>query len=108
MAGGKQRVENLYQFGSAGVIYRKRREALEKTDDEIYSYLQELAIKANLIQEFAKREEEVGKTTLTQAGRAIILQTVDYFWQDHLDTMEHVRDAVRCYFAPLTAREVLP
>lgn len=77
------------------VIYRKRREALEKTDDEIFAYLDELVQKANLIQEFVKRVEEIGKPNIIQAGRAIILQTVDYFWQDHLDTMEHVRDAVR-------------
>ena len=77
------------------VIYRKRYEALEKTDDEIYAYLKELIDKANLTPEFAQRQEEVGKETLAKAGRAIILQTIDYFWQDHLDTMEHIRDAVR-------------
>ena len=77
------------------VIYRKRLEALEKSDDEIYAYLKELIDKANLAAEFTKREEEVGKSNLIQAGRAITLQTIDYFWQDHLDTMDHVRDAVR-------------
>lgn len=77
------------------VIYRKRREALEKTDEQIYEYLKDLAAKANLQNEFIKREAEVSKPVLIQAGRIITLQTIDYFWQDHLETMEQVRDAVR-------------
>jgi preprotein translocase subunit SecA len=77
------------------VIYRKRYEALEKNDQEIYLYLKELCAKANLSAEFEKREQEVSQPALIQAGRAILLQTIDYFWQDHLDTMEHIRDAVR-------------
>jgi len=77
------------------VIYRKRREMLEKTDEQIYEYLKELAAKADLQNEFIGRETEVGKTVLIQAGRIIALQTIDYFWQDHLETMEQVRDAVR-------------
>lgn len=32
---------------------------------------------------------------MTKVERIITLRTLDFFWMDHLDTMEHLRDSVR-------------
>jgi preprotein translocase subunit SecA len=77
------------------VIYKKRDEVLQKTDEEIHDYIMELAQKGNAQEQYAKREAENGKDPMIQAGRFIALKTIDFFWQEHLELMDNVRDSVR-------------
>mgnify|MGYP003393098534 CR=1 FL=1 len=44
---------------------------------------------------FEVKEKEIGAETYAQICRFIILQAIDTFWMEHLDTMDHLRDSVR-------------
>jgi len=77
------------------VIYKKRDEMLEKSNEDIHNYVVELAQKGSLQEQYGKREAEVGADAMTQAGRFIALKTIDFFWQEHLELMDNVRDSVR-------------
>jgi preprotein translocase subunit SecA len=77
------------------VIYKKRDDILEKTDEEFRNYILDLAQKGNAQEQYQKREEESGKEAMLQAGRFIALRTIDFFWQEHLELMDSVRDSVR-------------
>ena len=54
----------------------------------------------NHLMSIAEREYEakklrVGADTLNQMERLVYLRSIDTLWQEHLDTMEHLRDSVR-------------
>jgi len=61
-----------------------------KDSEEITNYLVEAAKNAYEI-----KEKEVGQENMRQIERLIMLRTIDVFWMDHLDNMEHLRDSVR-------------
>ncbi|MDP3964010.1 MAG: preprotein translocase subunit SecA [bacterium] len=44
---------------------------------------------------YEAKEGQLGASSLRQAEKAVLLQTLDMLWMDHLDNMEHLRDAVR-------------
>lgn len=78
------------------VIYKKRLEILEKSDEDMRSYLLELFKKFNLPEaDYENKEKENGKEAMLYAGRAVSLKVIDHFWQSHLEEMDHVRDSVR-------------
>lgn len=56
------------------------------TTDEIMKVAQQV---------FDTKEQEIGKELYSQIQRQIILQSMDSLWMEHLDTMDHLRDAVR-------------
>jgi preprotein translocase subunit SecA len=45
--------------------------------------------------ELEKKEQEITAPVYSQIQRAIILQSIDTLWMEHLDTMDHLRDSVR-------------
>ncbi len=78
------------------VIYKKRRDLLAMSNDEFRAYLLEIAQKFNCPQtDYEKKEQAVGRDALLSVARAIALRTIDYFWQNHLEEMDQVRDSVR-------------
>lgn len=77
------------------VIYKKRDDILRKSDEEIHNYAKELAQKGGAQEQYLKREGENGKEAMVQATRFIALKTIDFFWQEHLELMDNVRDSVR-------------
>ena len=77
------------------VIYKKRNDILEKSDDEIHAYVLDLAAKGNAAEQYARREQEIGMGPMMQAARFVALKTIDFFWQEHLELMDNVRDSVR-------------
>jgi len=77
------------------VIYKKRNDILEKSDDDFAAYVLDLARKGNVGEQYQKREDENGREAMLQAGRFIALRTIDFFWQEHLELMDNVRDATR-------------
>ncbi len=44
---------------------------------------------------YEEKEQEFGKEIFEGALRYVVLQSLDNFWMDHLDTMDHLRDSVR-------------
>ncbi len=54
---------------------------------------EELVQYANLTYE--AKEGQLGEKILREAEKAVLLQTMDMLWMDHLEAMEHLRDSVR-------------
>ena len=44
---------------------------------------------------FTKKEEAEGKENMEKVLRFVLLRTIDIFWSEHLEQMEHLRDSVR-------------
>jgi len=76
-------------------IYKKRDEILAQDDESFRAFVLDLAQRGNAREQYEKREEENGREAMLQAGRFIALRTIDFFWQEHLELMDNVRDATR-------------
>jgi len=77
------------------VIYKKRRDVLDKNDDDFHAYIIDLAGRGNALEQYQQRESQNGKEPMLQAARFVALRTIDFFWQEHLEMMDNVRDSVR-------------
>jgi preprotein translocase subunit SecA len=61
-----------------------------KKPDEMIEHLLSIAEK-----QYAIKQAKVGDTLMPQLERMVYLRSIDTLWQEHLDTMEHLRDSVR-------------
>jgi preprotein translocase subunit SecA len=76
-------------------FYKKRREILESSDDVLRAKVLEIIKKAGYkIEDYEKKEKEIGPEKLRQIERFLILQIMDRLWIDHLENMEYLRDVV--------------
>ena len=80
-----------------GVIYKKRKEFLQKAQKgELKEDILEMIKKAGLNEEdYQKREKEVGEENMRQIERVVSLRILDMLWMSHLEEMEVLRDSVR-------------
>jgi preprotein translocase subunit SecA len=76
-------------------VYKDRRTALLGTSDDIEARVKEL-IAGNEVAEaaYAAKEAELGKEAFSALLRRIVLQVIDAFWLEHLETMEYLRRSV--------------
>jgi len=74
------------------IIYKKRKNFLEiiNWDLEVINLTKNDNEKESLI-----RKKEELKEKFDQAIKFVSLRTLDIFWMEHLDNMEHLRDSVR-------------
>lgn len=76
-------------------IYDRRRKVLVGGLDDVEDVLKELAAEneeaKNVI---TKKEAEFGREAFLSAARAIVLQTIDMLWMEHLESMEYLRGSV--------------
>jgi preprotein translocase subunit SecA len=85
------------------VIYKKRREILEKSEirnpkdeNSLRNYILELIKKAGFKEEdYQKKEEEIGEERMREVEKIISLRILDMLWLEHLENMEYLRDSVR-------------
>jgi len=85
------------------VIYRKRREFLEKSQisdpkdqNGLRMHMLEIIKKSGLKEEdYEKKEKEIGQEKMRQVEKIVSLRVLDAFWMEHLENMEHLRDSVR-------------
>ncbi len=79
------------------VFYKKRKEILEMAEKStLKDYILDTIKKAGLSSgDYDKKEKEMGEGQMRQAEKVLCLQVLDYFWVDHLESMEHLRDSVR-------------
>ena len=91
------------------IIYKKRREVLEKSPatagsrprrdkpgNELKKWMMEIAEKNGFSSDdYNKKEQEVGTENMRQIEKIIALRTLDFLWMDHLENMESLRDSVR-------------
>jgi len=77
-------------------IYRKRKEILEKFQDhtlkdQVLELLQKYGYS---LEEYEKKEKEVGSENMRQVEKIIFLRIIDSYWVDHLENLESLQDAV--------------
>lgn len=76
--------------------YRKRREILTATDQELEEKILNIILKTGFKKEdYEKKEKEIGTDQLRRAERFIFLRILDTLWMDHLENMEYLREAVK-------------
>lgn len=77
------------------IMYAQRRSVLLGADDEVKAYVRENLINATL-EEAEQIENLLSKATpeYLQTVRGVILQTIDMFWVEHLETMDYMRSSV--------------
>jgi preprotein translocase subunit SecA len=61
-----------------------------KTRDDLIDYLVDLAKRA-----YEEKEKQIGQQKLREIEKMFYLRTIDMFWMEHLDEMEHLRDSVK-------------
>jgi len=77
-------------------IYRKRKEILESSPEELKEKIAAIFKNHNFsVEEYEKKEKEVSGDYMRKVERLVALRTLDFYWMNHLDTMEHLRDSVR-------------
>jgi len=77
------------------VFYKKRKEILEKSKNNLKSYILELIKKAGHHEkDYERKEKEVGKENMRQIEKIVCLGVFDSFWREHLKDMEELRDSV--------------
>ncbi|MBI4359105.1 MAG: preprotein translocase subunit SecA [Candidatus Nealsonbacteria bacterium] len=78
-------------------IYRKRREILERAQDpDSKTQVLELLGKYGYsVEEYEKKEKEIGAENLRQVEKVVFLRVLDSFWVEHLENLESLQDAVR-------------
>ncbi|HMQ01567.1 MAG TPA: SEC-C metal-binding domain-containing protein, partial [Candidatus Doudnabacteria bacterium] len=69
------------------------KEALLNVADREFVLLDELTKLST--EGVAKKAEEIGVELYDNILRTLVLQIIDKFWMEHLDTMDHLRDSVR-------------
>jgi preprotein translocase subunit SecA len=85
------------------VIYKKRREILEKSQIEdpadkesLRLHTLELVEQQGFSKEdYLKREKEIGEENMRQVEKVIPLRVIDSLWIEHLENMDALRDSVR-------------
>ena len=79
------------------VIYKKRREVLEKNQDSDFkNQILEMIKKAGYTQDdYQKKEQEVGENNMNQIEKEIVLRVIDTLWIEHLENMDHLIDSVK-------------
>ncbi len=79
------------------VIYKKRKEVLEKAQkNELKPLILEMIKKAGLKEEdYENKEKELGKENMRNAEKVVYLRILDMLWMGHLDNMEYLKDSVK-------------
>ena len=79
------------------VAYKKREEALERFEQgNLKAYILELVEKQDQSKEdYERKETEIGTENMRRVEKIVCLRTLDFFWMDHLEAMDHLRDSVR-------------
>ena len=76
-------------------VYDRRHKILVGTLDDVEAVLRDLAGDNVQAQElYVTKEKEFGREPLLSAMRGAILQTLDFLWVDHLESMEYLRGSV--------------
>lgn len=77
------------------IIYKRRRKALTGSFEDIETELEEMIEDdEKLREEIGRKQTELGREVFLSAIRALILQTIDLFWMDHLEMMDYLRGSV--------------
>lgn len=77
------------------IIYDKRRKILVGHEDEVRKTLESyVGEDSSLLESIESKTKEVGDEVFVKAVRAVMLQSIDFFWMDHLEMMDYLRGSV--------------
>lgn len=79
------------------VIYKKRKEILEKAKEgQLSSLVLEMFKTAGLSKkDYEKKKNEIGEKNMALIEKVLSLRVLDMFWLNHLEDMEYLRESVR-------------
>lgn len=79
------------------VIYRKRKEILEKArENKLKPLILEMIQKAGIKEkDYQDKEKELGEEKISNVGKVLYLRILDTLWIGHLDNMDYLKDSVR-------------
>jgi preprotein translocase subunit SecA len=79
------------------VIYKKRKEILEKAKEgQLSPLILEMFKTAGLSEkDYEKKKNEIGEKNMDLVEKVLSLRVLDMFWLNHLDDMEYLRESVR-------------
>lgn len=75
--------------------YRRRKEILFALPEELFSRTEEIFLDEAEKEKFRQKIKEVDKNQFALSLKFLWLQTIDHFWVEHLEVMEHMRSSVR-------------
>lgn len=76
-------------------IYEKRRKVLVGSKEEVEELLQSFVlVDENLEKLVQEKRKSIGEEEFILALRHLILDTIDMFWMEHLETMDYLRSSV--------------
>lgn len=76
-------------------VYDRRRKILIGDSNIILEELAKIAgTNEDEIAMIEKRKTELGLDVFVGGARSLVLQTIDFFWMDHLEMMDHLRSSV--------------
>ena len=67
---------------------------LLEADDQLHEETLRERIGATLAERYAAKEQLIGTATLRQIEKAVMLQTLDTHWKDHLAAMDYLRQGI--------------
>jgi preprotein translocase subunit SecA len=79
------------------IFYKKRREILEKNDENsLRNYILNIVKKHGYKEEdYKKKEKEIGEERMRQVEKVVALRILDMLWLEHLENMDYLRDSVK-------------
>ncbi|MDP4000954.1 MAG: preprotein translocase subunit SecA [bacterium] len=83
-------IKEVYQVMSTVLPLTKEDVKELEKPNELTDYLCGLAD-----QQYKAKKEKVGERVMSELEKFVYLRSIDTLWQEHLDTMEHLRDSVR-------------
>jgi preprotein translocase subunit SecA len=82
--------KEIYQNASAMMPIQEAEKQESENPAAVIDHLIEIAER-----EYAAKKARTGADVMSQIERMVYLRSIDTLWQEHLDTMEHLRDSVR-------------
>ncbi|MBI4363773.1 MAG: preprotein translocase subunit SecA, partial [Candidatus Doudnabacteria bacterium] len=83
-------LKEIYQVMASLMPLQSQDIVEEKNQEKLISHLVSIAEREHKL-----KHDKLGHELIHQLERLVYLRSIDTLWQEHLDTMEHLRDSVR-------------
>lgn len=83
-------IKEIYQVAASMMPLKQEDVVEEKNPEQLIAHLVSVAER-----EYKLKHDKLGHDLTHQLEKLVYLRSIDMLWQEHLDTMEHLRDSVR-------------
>ena len=89
---GAEEVDFKALYATIAALMPFKTEDVKETHDsiELINHLVQIAER-----EYKAKQDKLGEQVILSLEKFVYLRSIDQLWQEHLDTMEHLRDSVR-------------